>query len=227
VALIAFAVSAPGFADWRTLLNIVVQSSSLAIVAAGMTVVLLTAGIDLSVGSVMFLSAAVIGRLALSGYPLVACSAIACAIGLAAGAVNALLVVRFRVPAFIATLGSLYALRGYTLYLTQTRAMNLPESILRLASSSLLGIPTPVWIVAFVVLSVEIALRATAWGRQIYAVGYSQEQARRAGLNVGILLASAYLLSGMLAALAPMLKGRNRLWPEEAPIERRADTQSR
>ncbi len=67
VALLAFAVSAPGFANWRTLLNIVVQSSSLAIVAAGMTGVLLTAGIDLSVGSVMFLSAASAGKLALSG----------------------------------------------------------------------------------------------------------------------------------------------------------------
>ncbi len=116
-----------------------------------------------------------------------------------------MLAVRFRVPAFIATLGSLYALRGFTLYLTQTRAMNLPESILRLADTSILGIPTPVWLVAAVILAVEVALRATAWGRQIYAVGYSPEQARRAGLDVSSLLASAYLLSGLLAALGGLL----------------------
>jgi ribose transport system permease protein len=109
------------------------------------------------------------------------------------------------VPAFIATLGSLYALRGYTLYLTETRAMNLPESILRLASSSLLGIPTPVWLLAAVILAVELGLRGTAWGGHIYAVGYSPEQARRAGLRVGSVLASAYLLSGVLAAFGGLL----------------------
>jgi ribose transport system permease protein len=205
LALVAFGVSAPGFADWRTLLNIIVQSSSLAIVAAGMTVVLLTGGIDLSVGSVMFLSAAVAGRLALSGSPLAACLGAACAIGLAAGAVNAALVVRFRLPAFIATLGLLYVVRGYTLYFTQTRAMNLPESVLRLASTSLLGIPTPVWLLALVIFTVEAALRATAWGRRIYAVGYSPEQGRRAGLAVGALLTSGYLLCGVLAALGGLL----------------------
>lgn len=204
-ALGIFGFTAPGFADPRTLLNIVVQTASLAIVATGITVVLLTAGIDLSVGSVMFLSAAVAGRLALSGLPLAVCMLAACAVGLTVGAANAVLVVRWRVPAFIATLGLLYSVRGYTLYVTQTRAMNLPETILQLANSSLLRIPAPVWLLVMVVVFVEVALRKTAWGRGIYAAGYDQEQARRAGLKVGHLVGSAYLLCGLLAAFGGLV----------------------
>ena len=200
-----FAVTAPGFASWRTLQNIAVQSSSIGIVAAGMTLVLLTAGIDLSVGSVMFLSAAVAGKLALSGSPQLGFVMAACGVGLAAGAANGLLVVRFRIPPFIATLGLLYALRGYTLYITETRAMNLPESLLQLATSSVLGVPAPVVALAVVIATLEFALRMTPWGRRVYAVGYNPEQARRAGLPVRSLVASAYVLCGLLAAIGGLL----------------------
>jgi ribose/xylose/arabinose/galactoside ABC-type transport system permease subunit len=200
-----FGVLAPGFADWHTLLNIVVQSSSLAIVAAGMTVVQLTGGIDLSVGSVMYLSAAVAGKLALLGYSLGWCVLAVAAAGLTAGAINGALVVRFGVPAFLATLGLLYSVRGYTLYLTETRAMNLPDSVLRLSTGSILGIPVPVLLLMAIVFVVETALRKTPWGRQISAVGHSVEQARRAGLPVKLLMLSAYLLCALLAGLGGLL----------------------
>lgn len=203
--MLFFALLAPGFADSRNFINILLQASSLAIVATGMTVVLLTAGIDLSVGSVMFLSAAVAGKMALSGSPLAVCFVAVLVIGALAGACNGLLVTRFQIPAFIATLGLLYAIRGYTLYLTQTRAMNLPEEILWLATGNFAGIPNPLWILAIVVLGVEFTLRRTALGRRWYAVGYSPDQARKAGLPVASIVLLAYVLSGVLAALGGLL----------------------
>jgi ribose transport system permease protein len=200
-----FATLTRGFLDPRNLANIVVQASSLAIVASGMTFVLITAGIDLSVGSVMFLSAAIAGKIALAGQPLHTVILSVIAVGIACGAVSGLLITRFRLPPFIVTLALLYAGRGLALYITETRAMNLPDELLRLFTSSLLGIPTPIWILAASTLVAETTLSRTQWGRQLYAAGHDRSKARLAGIRVERLTLAVYIISGFGAAVGGLV----------------------
>lgn len=200
-----FSALSPQFAEWRNVSNILVQSSSLAILATGMTFVLITAGIDLSVGSIMFVCAAVAGKIIAGGGSLAAAvPAILCA-GLAFGLVNGALISQLGILPFIVTLASLYAGRGLALYITETRAMNLPEEIVRLGTGSLLGVPVPVWIMGAVLGCASLVLSRTQFGRQIYATGNNPEGARNAGVNVTRLLLAVYSISGVCAAIAGLV----------------------
>lgn len=206
IMLAAFGAMEPRFLAPQNLINIVVQSASTAIVAAGMTFVLLTAGVDLSVGAIMFVGAAVAGKMAVGGAPLGACVAALLGIGLLGGIVNALLVTRLRIVAFIATLGTLYIGRGFATWLTQTRAINLPDaSFPALASGTWLGVPLPLWLLGLVLVIAHVVLTRTAFGRQVYAVGHNAEAARKAGVNTTRILAGAYLISGGCAALGGVI----------------------
>lgn len=203
--LAAFGALSPRFLTAANLGNLLVQSSSVAVVGIGMTFVLLTAGVDLSVGAIMFVAAAVAGKLVLGGAPLPIALLAMLAVGFAGGAVNALLVTRLRILAFIATLGTLYVGRGLGLWITQTRAMNLPESFLRLGSADWLGVPLPLWICGGVLAAAHLTLTRTPFGRQLYAAGHSLEAAGKAGLNPRRLLASVYVISGVCAAIGGLL----------------------
>jgi ribose transport system permease protein len=198
---LGFSLLSPRFLDPANLVNIVVQSASVGIVATGMTFVLLTAGIDLSVGAVMFVSAAVAGKLALSGSPLPLVFAAILAIGALCGAVNGFFVTKAGVKAFVVTLATLYVGRGLGLWITQTRALNLPESLLAVGSARLLGVPAPVLVLGVVLVSAHVVLTRTAFGRHVYAVGHDPAAARRAGLPTGRVLFVVYVVSGFLAAL--------------------------
>ena len=202
-----FGLLSPRFLQPANLLNIVVQSSSIGIVAVGMTMVLLTAGIDLSVGSIMFLSAAVAGKLVVKEDPLPpgwAIAMIVC-IGVAFGAVNATLITAVRIFPFVATLATLYIGRGTGRWLTQTRAMNLPEAFLQIGQSRLLGVPLPVLILAGVAVSGHFMLTQTPFGRQLYAIGHDPSAARKAGIRVGRVRAAAYVISGFCAAVGGLV----------------------
>jgi ribose/xylose/arabinose/galactoside ABC-type transport system permease subunit len=198
--LLLFGAQSEKFLARDNFTQILIQASSTAVVAVGMTFVLLTAGVDLSVGAVMFVGAALAGKLALAGYPLLLCLLVMLAIGLLAGALNAFLVTRLKLIAFIATLAMLYIGRGLGRWITQTRAMNLPDSFLALGSSKWLGVPLPLWIAGVVVLLAQVILSKTPFGRQLYALGNNLESARKAGLRTGPLLASVYVICGLCAA---------------------------
>jgi ribose transport system permease protein len=195
----------PVFLTTSNVVNILVQSSSLAIVATGMTIVLLTAGVDLSVGSLMFVSAAVVGLLTRGDATLPVLVAAAVAAGVAGGLVNAGFVSRLGVPPFIVTLATLYVGRGFALWLTETRALNLPDTVLQLGTSRVAGVPVPVLVAVAVVGVAHLALTRTPWGRHVYAVGHDVESARRAGLPVRRLVASVYVVSGACAALGALV----------------------
>lgn len=205
VVLTAFGVLSTKFFTVANLANLLVQSSSVAIVGVGMTFVLLTAGVDLSVGAIMFVAAALAGKLVLGGVPVPAALLVILAVGAVFGAFNALLVTRLRIVSFIATLGTLYIGRGLGLWITQTRAMNLPDGFLTLGSAKWLGLPLPLWISAAVVALAHITLTRTPFGRQIYAVGNNLEGAKKAGLNPRLLLAAVYVISGLCAAIGGIL----------------------
>jgi ribose transport system permease protein len=190
----------PRFLEPQNLVNILIQSSSTGIVAIGMTFVLLTAGVDLSVGAIMFVAAATAGKLALNGAPLGLALAAIVLVGLAGGLINAFFITRLRIVAFIATLATLYLGRGFALWLTQTRAMNLPESFLLIGTTRVAGVPLPVLLLAGILLLAHLVLTRTPFGRQIFAVGQNAEAARKAGINTRRLLASVYVISGFCAA---------------------------
>ncbi len=203
--LVAFGLLSPRFFELRNLVNIAVQSSSIGIVAVGMTYVLLTAGVDLSVGAIMFVAAAVAGKLALSGAPVWLAIGVILLLGVTCGAVNAFFVTRFRIAPFIVTLATLYLGRGFALWLTQTRAMNLPDNFLLLGSTRLLGVPLPILLLAGTLFVAHAVLECTPFGRQLYAVGQNLDAARKAGLNTDRILVSVYVVSGFCAALGGLV----------------------
>jgi ribose transport system permease protein len=200
-----FGALAPVFFAPQNLLNILIHASTLGIVATGMTFVLVVAGIDLSVGSVMFVATCVAGKLLMGGAPLPLALLAALPVALAFGAVNALFIVRFRLLAFVVTLATLYVGRGFGLFLTETRAMNLPAAVQALGAARPLGVPFPLLVFALVAITAHLVLQRTAFGRQVYAVGHSAEAATRAGLPVRRILFVAYLVCAACAGLAGLV----------------------
>jgi ribose transport system permease protein len=200
-----FGALSPRFLTPANLTNLLVQAAPTIVLGAGMTLVLLTAGVDLSVGALMFVGAAVAGKLPAAGAALPVALAALVAVGLAGGLVNALLITRLGVLAFVATLGTLYIGRGFGLWLTETRALNLPDGFLQLGAARPAGVPLPLWVAGGTVALAQLALTRTAFGRQVYAVGHGVEAARKAGLNPRRLLAGVYVLSGGCAGVAAIL----------------------
>jgi ribose transport system permease protein len=197
--VVAFGISQPVFFERKNLTNIMVQSSSPAIVAIGMTFVLLTAGIDLSVGAVMFVTAGILAKMVLGGWSFGTAVAVALAVGAAWGALNAFFIVRVKVMAFIVTLGTFYFGRGLGLWITENHSLKLPESLIWLGSVKPLGVPFPVVAFLCVLFAAHIVLTRTPFGRQIYAVGHDVDAAKKAGIRVGRILASAYIICGLTA----------------------------
>jgi ribose transport system permease protein len=201
----AFGTLSSTFLEPGNLLNILTQASALAIVATGMTLVLITAGVDLSVGSVMFVAVALAGRLIFGDQPIWIGAVVALMAGAAAGAVNGVVITRLRGVAFIVTLAMLFVWRGFGLWVTNTRAMNMPEPVTAIGAATVAGVPLPV-IVALIVCGIaHVTLTRTAFGRQLYALGHGQQAARTAGIPVDRRLFAVYVVSGLCAALAGLV----------------------
>ncbi|MBE0535726.1 MAG: ABC transporter permease [Phycisphaerae bacterium] len=199
---LCFGVLAPDFFRYQSIENAVKQASYVGIVAVGMAFVLLTGGIDLSVGSNMYLSTVVAGlciqRFALSP---AAAFVICIGAGFTFAMTNAFIVTRLRVVPFIATLATLVAGRGLGRMLSQSRAISFPETITRIGSARLFDVvPYPIVLFALTLLAAWIMLHRTQWGRQIYAVGYNLESARKAGINTVRIRAIAYVVCGVFAS---------------------------
>ncbi len=200
-----FSALAPDFASVRTAQDIFVQTSSGAVVAAGMTLVLLTGGIDLSVGSSMFLAASVAGTLLINDCPMPLVVLAMLLVGAGIGLANGLAIAVARMSPFIVTLSIQFLGRGAGLWISKTRAMNLPEEFGQLAFGRWLGVPFPIWIVAGVLAASVWFLTQCPLGRQIYAVGFEADAARKAGVPVRRVLICAYLFSGLCAAIGGII----------------------
>ncbi len=202
VVFLTFGMLSDRFLELKSFENIIKQASFIGIVAIGMTIVMLTGGIDLSVGTNMYLSSVVAGLLmqnydVSTGTALLACLAT----GLSFGAVNAFMIVRLRMVPFIVTLGTLVAGRGLALLITESRGVILPNELLQFGAGRTFGIPNPILLFLLVAVLAQVFLKRTPTGRHIYAFGYDAKSAKQAGIKVGQTEASAYLLCGMLAAL--------------------------
>ena len=202
VIFVGFGIASEPFLSVQSFENIVKQASFVGIVAIGLTFVMLTGGIDLSVGTNMYVSTVVAGLL-MAEYDVSPWLAfLAClATGAAFGAVNAFLIVRLGMVPFIVTLGTLVAGRGFGLQLTESRGVMLPNDMLRFGSGDLFGIPNPILVFLTVAVLAQILLSSTPLGRHIYAVGADAKAAEKAGIGKGRTVASAYLICGCCAGL--------------------------
>ena len=205
LVVIGFALQSERFLTVSTGARILEQSAAILVVTTGMTFVLLTGGVDLSVGAIMFIGAGLAGHLALSGQPIAVCAAVMIGVGAVAGAVNALLVARLRLVAFVATLATLYVGRGLGRVITETRAMNLPDEFLAFGASRVFGIPAAVWVALTVVVAGQFVLSSTPFGRQLYAVGGNVDAARALGVRVTAVMASAYVICGVCAGVGGLV----------------------
>lgn len=200
---IAFSLLDHRFFDAQTLVNIARQASYVGILAVGMTFVLLTAGIDLSVGAVAYLAAVLVSELLKqTPLPLFVLPLLMAGIGLLAGLVNGALTSFARITPFIVTLAAMGLYRGYALGESQSREANFPLGITDLGNLGVLGVPLPIVIFAVVVIVAQVVLSKTAYGRQLYAVGQDPEAATRAGIPTKRIIVSVYVIAGALAGLA-------------------------
>jgi ribose transport system permease protein len=205
ILILAVGLQSERFLTRENAAQIVGQAAPTIVVAVGMTFVLLTGGVDLSVGALMFIGAGLAGHLALAGWPLGLSAAVMLASGLAGGFVNSILITRFRLIPFVATLATLYIGRGVGRWITETRAINLPESFFVLGAGSWLGIPLVAWVAGLVAVLGQVVLSSTPFGRQVYALGANAESARKAGVNTVRITAAVYLISGLCAGIAGLL----------------------
>lgn len=200
--LLTFGLLSPRFLQPSTLLLILNQASYIGILAVGMTLVLLTAGIDLSVGSIMYLAATVAGLLLQQGVPIAVALTACLATGALFGAVNAFFITRFNVIPFVVTLATLIAGRGLGLAITRSEGLTLPNSLFTISSLRPLGVPIAVYIFAGVVLLATLFLQLTPLGRHIYAIGNDPDAAEKAGLDRRRTVVAVYVISGVCAALS-------------------------
>jgi ribose transport system permease protein len=198
--------AAPYFLDFSNLLNVARQASINAILAAGMTFVILTGGIDLSVGSALAVAGVLSVWLAAQGVPDVVAVLAGIVTGGLCGALNGVLIAKFKLSPFIVTLGALTYLRGLA-YVT-TGAYPLIKDDLGFAflgNGSVGPIPWPVIIALVVFVVGYIVLKRTTFGRRVYAIGGNEQAARLSGINVDRALIWVYIISGICTGIAGII----------------------
>jgi len=203
---LAISLSSDRFLTPNNITNILRQSTINGIISVGMTLVILTRGIDLSVGSVLALSTVVTASLLHLGISVPVATLIGLTIGGTLGLVNGVLVTRLKVPPFIATLGMMTLARGLALTYTFGKPVTGLAEAFRFIGTGYLGpIPMPIVVAALVFILGHIALSRTSFGVFIYGIGNNETAARLAGINVEKHVTLVYVITGALSALAGMI----------------------
>lgn len=200
----------PNFLSGQSVRDLLLGATLLTILAVGQTLVIITRNVDLSVGSVLGLTAFAVGTLfaAFPGLPVPAAIAAGVLLGAVCGLVNGALVAAARVPALVVTLGTLYAFRGIDHWWSggrQVNAADMPAAFLALGRASVLGIPVLALTAALVVLAVGWFLASYRSGRELYAIGSEPVAARLSGIPVDRRVLAAFVANGTLAGLAGVL----------------------
>jgi ribose transport system permease protein len=207
-ALVAvFSLTTSHFFSWTTALALAGQLPEGLLLATGMTLVVLTGGIDLSVGSLLALAAAVFGTsMAVGGLPLPIAALLALGVSAACGATNGLVSTRWRVPSFIVTLAMLEMARGATYLVSNSETRYLGSAVDVIAAPVLVGLRLPFVLAVLVVCLGQLTVTHLVFGRQLVAVGANDDAARLAGLEPGRVRTVAFTVSGILAGLAAILQ---------------------
>ncbi|WP_439563114.1 ABC transporter permease [Roseinatronobacter sp.] len=217
--VIGFSIASASFFSVNNGLTILLQTSVIGLLGIGLTLVIITGGIDLSVGSVLALSGVISGLAVKMGVPVVPAMCAGVLMGAACGAFNGFVITKMRIPPFVATLGMMLIARGAALQLTGAAPVSrLGEAFGRLGNGALFrivemqpngfprvvfpGIPYPAILLLVVAIAAAYILRRRQIGRHIYATGSNEEAARLSGVNVDWTKMYAYTMSGALAGLA-------------------------
>lgn len=207
LALMAvMSMTSPAFLKWDNLFLITQQMSELGIIALGMTLVILTAGIDLSVSSIVGLSAITIGYLSFQGVNIWVAVLAGLLVAVLCGAFNAVFIARIGVSPILVTLGTMSLFQGIALYVTKGNAFSDFPAVYNVIGLGYVG-PFPVQFLIFASLAIvlAIALKRTAWGRSIYLIGGNRVAARFSGINHRKVLFRVYLLVGLLCGIAAVI----------------------
>lgn len=204
--ILALSLLSERFLTSANLINILRQATINGIISVGMTLVILTGGIDLSVGSVLALSVTIGASLMKQGQPVGAAVLAALAVGTLLGMINGLMITRAKIPPFIATLGMLTVARGLTLMYTQGQPITgLPASFRWIGTGVIGGIPVPIMLTLLVFVAGWVFLTRTKYGAQIYLMGDNPNAAKLAGVPIDRMTVLVYAMSGFCAALAGLV----------------------
>ncbi len=210
IMVVALAIFAPNFASADNLLNVARNLSFVGVVVLGQALVMITGGIDLSVGSVWGLAAVASAAMMQAGMGGIPACAVTLLIAAAVGLFNGLCVTKLRMPPFVPTLATLSIARALALIITRGKAVDgfRPDgdAFFALGGGDILGLPTPFLIFVALSIIVGIVLKRTVYGRQLYAVGGNERAAMLTGLNVDRLKVSVYVISSVLAGLAGLME---------------------
>jgi ribose/xylose/arabinose/galactoside ABC-type transport system permease subunit len=199
-------VLTPHFLTVSNLMNVLEQTAINAVIAVGMTFVIISGGIDLSVGSIVAFSGVLLARALQAPWPDPLAIPVGIAAGALAGLVNGLLVTRGRLPSFIATLGMMSVARGAALVVTEGRPISgFGAGFRALATGRVLGVPAPVLAAAGLYAIAHLLLAHTRFGRYVYAIGGNEEATRLSGVAVRFHKTMVYVLCGTTSALAAVL----------------------
>lgn len=204
--VIIFSVSADGFADATNIINVLRQTSMLGIVVIGMSIVILTGGIDLSVGSVVALSTVLVAGLAMHYPPIVGIN-VALIVGALIGIVNGSLIAIVGLQPIIVTISTMAIVRGIAMWMSESRPIfgTLPDDFFLLFDSRIFGFPLPVAIFCVIAIVAMSCLVNTRLGRTFYQVGGNEEAASLAGIPVISTKIIAYTICGFLSSVAGVL----------------------
>jgi len=210
VVIVVTSAYNPRFVSAQSIRDLLLNASIIALLTVGQTLVVITRNVDLSVGSVLGLTAFVTGYLFVAhpGLPIVVALLLGLLIGLGCGAANGIITAVGRVPSLVVTLGTLYVYRGIDYAIAggrQVNAENLPDSLLSLGSGRILGVPYLAIITVVLVAAATYALRSFRSGRELYAIGSNPDAAVLAGIPVGRRVLAAFVASGAVAGLAGAL----------------------
>jgi ribose/xylose/arabinose/galactoside ABC-type transport system permease subunit len=209
IVLVAyFSFRVPEFRTWDNAVLIFLQVSVIGVIAVGMTFTIITAGIDLSVGSLLALAGIFSGQFAQKDPTLtnmILAFALPIIVGLLGGAINGAIIAGAGVNPLIVTLGTLTAFRGFVVWYRVNPIYDLQPYYRIVGQGTLLGLPAPVLILALVAISAWIVLSFTRFGRYVYAVGGNRDAARAAGVNVALVIFGVYIISGLCVGIAALM----------------------
>lgn len=206
ILFVFFSITSPVFLNMTTLMALLRQASIYGIIAIGMVFIIISSGIDLSVGAVVGLSGVVVAMLLQNGLGLIPSIMISLIASMFVGIFNGILVSNFKVPPFIATLASMTIVRNIILLLTGAKTIsNLPAEFKQIATGSVLGIPNLfiAWLLV-IILMIFISTK-TVFGRNVFAYGSNKEAARLSGIDVRKTIYGVYALSAVLCGIAGIL----------------------
>ncbi|ESY88303.1 ABC transporter permease [Mesorhizobium australicum] len=203
---IVLSLATPSFASGNNIANLLRQGSMIAIMAVGQTFVIITGGIDLSVGAVVGFATVVVALLINAGVPIAVAILITLLVGVAIGLFHGFGIVKMGLPPFIITLATLTSLRGIGLLMTNGNSINInSDSFTAFSRNSFVGIPNLFWMVILVGVPAYVFLHHSRWGRYLFSVGSNAEASRLSGVNVQRTIYMAYTLSGLCAAFVGVL----------------------